>query len=189
MNLLQIKNTYFLMSSQYKYIVGGCAISMKGDQITKDELESGFKIDTKFHHQKYLIQYAEVIAISKTEKIIEVGDVLVFHFNVTAFTYRAGVRTASNLLIGVENNNYIYKVPNEMAHAVYKKEGGLIMLNNYCFIEPHRQAKQELESGFILRKEQDFDGAKKGSKALLLSIKQNKDQLTLITKYNYLMDS
>lgn len=160
------------MSKIFSGVAHGTAVSIPLNMIVDDNSKEGFVIDTKFDHQKFLIQFAEVVAISKNEKIIEVGDTLIFHFNVTAYTFKGGVRTPSNLMIHYDSEGAIYKVPSGMSHAVIKSDGRVIMLNGYCFLKPHKQEANLIDS-FIISIERKVSGASPSTSAEILNISQD----------------
>jgi len=173
----------------FKYSVNGTMISIPQNKITDDRADTGFEIVTKFDHQQHIIQYAEVVAVEKDEKIIEVGDTLIFHFNVTAYTYVRGVREISRHWMYSDEKNAYYMVPIDLYHAVIKKDGTIIMLNDYCFVEPHKIPAKEI-NGFIVHLEKEVDGRSSDTSAKLLHIDPNSkykvgDIVALPTYGNY----
>jgi co-chaperonin GroES (HSP10) len=160
----------------FKKTMTGYVVKIKPDEEFHNETDSGLYIATTYDNQRYAKQYAEVVASPDRDKEVSVGDILIFHFNILAYTYNNKKRLNSNHFISEDDEFSYYFVPKNMTHGVIKKDGEINTLNGYCFIKPYVKQEVKSKSGIIISQKKEVDGADTDSRTEITHI-SNHDEL------------
>lgn len=105
-------------------------------------------LDPKFDNALKAKQVFPIVdAPRRYDGLWEKGDSALIHFNIVVFTLKDGKKISSHY------NFYedVYWVPNNMLHAIIKKDGEINMLDGWILIKPIKKSTEKvLDSGIIL---------------------------------------
>ena len=142
--------------------VTGHIIKVNNGDLTIDKTESGLYISTRFKVEEHIRQYAEVIATDGSDGV-EVGDILFFHYNVTAYQYKNRVKTHSQYFLEEdEDKTCYYHVPHYLTYAFLKDKDSseAKFTNGYCFVETRKDEEKKTSSGIVVELEKEIDSTK-----------------------------
>ena len=114
---------------------------------THEKNVNGIILLEKFDNAQKTKQISEIVSVPEgMQDIAEVGDKLLHHFNITTFTLKDGKKIDSNYKIDEQH----YFVPLDMSHAVIKKDGTVIMLNEWNIVTPIKKKEEVSASGIVI---------------------------------------
>ena len=113
-----------------------------------EETKGGIILLEKMETTQKAVQYGTVVGVPKQFKDkVDVGDILVFHFNIVVFSIgKQGEKIPSGYYL----KDDIYSVPDDMVHLVIKPDGRMIMLGEWNLITPIEKEEEVTESGIIV---------------------------------------
>lgn len=105
-------------------------------------------LDSRFETSEKAKQVFDVVTPPRKHRhLVKKGDRALIHFNIVVFMIQDGERIPSHY-------NFIddlYNVPENMIHAYIKKNGDIIMVDEWILIKPIKTKTEEvLDSGIIL---------------------------------------
>lgn len=163
-------------SNAFKSTVSGYIIKVDKDKEFIDKTDSGLHIVTRFDNQSHVRQYAEVVA-TNNHSDVKVGDTIIFHFNVIAYSFTNKKMTHSNFYIKSDDENYdYYHVPEGMVHARITKDGGdIVTMNGFCFIKPYKKKEVVSKSGIVISQAAKVDGRDSDTKTEITHINNHEE--------------
>lgn len=132
----------------------------------KEKTESGIYLSKEYSFVENTKQYAKVVAVPQVKEVVEVGDIIVYHFNAIVKTKdtKGNFQTSDNQI-----DETLYHIPTGLVHAVIKQgTNEIIMLNDYCFLQPYKEEEKVSESGIIMEIQKEVSGAAVNSKTNIL---------------------
>lgn len=119
---------------------------IKAEQ-THEKEDGNIVLLEKFDNASKTKPISEIVSFpTKYEDVIDEGDNLLYHFNVLTFTLKDGKKIDSDFKI---KDNYYY-VPENMIHALFKKDGSVKMLGDWNIVKPIKKKEEVTKSGIII---------------------------------------
>lgn len=114
---------------------------------THEKADGDIVLLEKFDNASKTKPISEIVSFpAKYHDTIKEGDKLLYHFNILTFTLKDGKKIDSEFKI---KDNYYY-VPENMIHALFRKDGSVELLGNWNIVEPIKKGEEVTASGIVV---------------------------------------